>query len=283
MMWWTSYHSYTKNRLSLHHADFHGKYLLDSAYSSPNHHLLWLAAGAGLHNENIKALSISTDFIIHDCYHVCCRPDNHYAIYQHWSIDPWRDKGIRRNQANCYKIIDILIYEALGSCQRRTSIKAHENLCVSHSHLISINCAISFFTMLTNILTVAALCASALAHAEHEHQVPIAGPHKSLWYNTLPGDGGTQVRSTGGNLWELADRNQADSVFSGISTFGRLPYSPCLATDDVKYDIAFIGMFWFLPTFYCLEKSYAYWFVCRSSVWHRNFVPTGSSIRPIGN
>ncbi|KAM0194928.1 hypothetical protein ACHAPC_000744 [Botrytis cinerea] len=79
--------------------------------------------------------------------------------------------------------------------------------------------------MLTNILTVAALCASALAHAEHEHQVPIAGPHKSLWYNTLPGDGGTQ----------------ADSVFSGISTFGRLPYSPCLATDDVKYDIAFIG------------------------------------------
>ncbi|KAK6607686.1 arginase [Botrytis cinerea] len=72
--------------------------------------------------------------------------------------------------------------------------------------------------MLTNILTVAALCASALAHAEHEHQVPIAGPHKSLWYNTLPGDGGTQ----------------ADSVFSGISTFGRLPYSPCLATDDVN-------------------------------------------------
>jgi agmatinase len=35
-------------------------------------------------------------------------------------------------------------------------------------------------------------------------------------------------------------------VFSGISTFGRLPYSPCLATDDVKYDIAFIGT---SPTF----------------------------------
>jgi hypothetical protein len=30
-------------------------------------------------------------------------------------------------------------------------------------------------------------------------------------------------------------------VFSGISTFGRLPYYPCLASDDVKYDIAFIG------------------------------------------
>ncbi|PQE05817.1 Agmatinase 1 protein [Rutstroemia sp. NJR-2017a BVV2] len=78
--------------------------------------------------------------------------------------------------------------------------------------------------MYTNVLTVAALAAGALAHGDHAGQVPIAGPHKALWYNTLPGDGGTQ----------------ADSVFSGISTFGRLPYSPCLATDDVKYDIAFI-------------------------------------------
>ncbi|KAL6719504.1 hypothetical protein ACLMJK_003744 [Lecanora helva] len=60
------------------------------------------------------------------------------------------------------------------------------------------------------------------AHYDHEHdQTPIAGPHKSLWYNTrrpIPGDGGTQ----------------ADSVFSGISTFGRLPYYPCLASDDEK-------------------------------------------------
>lgn len=35
---------------------------------------------------------------------------------------------------------------------------------------------------------------------------------------------------------------QADSVFSGISTFGRLPYAQCLsAASDAKYDIAFIG------------------------------------------
>lgn len=34
---------------------------------------------------------------------------------------------------------------------------------------------------------------------------------------------------------------QADSVFSGISTFGRLPYQPCLGQKNVKYDIAFIG------------------------------------------
>ncbi|KAI9832277.1 MAG: hypothetical protein M1819_004455 [Sarea resinae] len=80
--------------------------------------------------------------------------------------------------------------------------------------------------MLTNFFFAAGLVAGAIAHADHDHdQEPIAGPHKSLWYNTLPGDGGTQ----------------ADSVFSGISTFGRLPYHPCLASDDVKYDIAFLG------------------------------------------
>ncbi|KAK4219433.1 arginase family-domain-containing protein [Rhypophila decipiens] len=72
-----------------------------------------------------------------------------------------------------------------------------------------------------------ALCVVALAsaHGDHDEQKNIAGPHESLWYNTLPGDGGTQ----------------ADSVFSGISTFGRLPYLPCLASKDITYDIAFIG------------------------------------------
>ncbi|KAM0418982.1 hypothetical protein ACHAPT_012033 [Fusarium lateritium] len=63
-----------------------------------------------------------------------------------------------------------------------------------------------------------------MAHAGHE-QEPLSGPHQSLWYNTLPGDGGTQ----------------ADSVFSGITTFGRLPYQPCLSHSGIKYDIAFIG------------------------------------------
>lgn len=74
---------------------------------------------------------------------------------------------------------------------------------------------------------IATLATIAGAHSNHA-QKPIEGPHKSLWYNTfdnIPGDGGTQ----------------ADSVFSGISTFGRLPYFPCLASDTEKYDIAFIG------------------------------------------
>jgi hypothetical protein len=40
---------------------------------------------------------------------------------------------------------------------------------------------------------VAACASCALAHGTHD-QTPVSGPHKSLWYNTLPGDGGTQVR-----------------------------------------------------------------------------------------
>ena len=41
---------------------------------------------------------------------------------------------------------------------------------------------------------IGALVSVAVAHGEHDHdQEPIQGPHKSLWYNTLPGDGGTQV------------------------------------------------------------------------------------------
>jgi agmatinase len=47
--------------------------------------------------------------------------------------------------------------------------------------------------MLSTTLTVALLAASVIAHGDHADQMPIAGPHKSLWYNTLPGDGGTQV------------------------------------------------------------------------------------------
>ncbi|GAQ09811.1 putative agmatinase 1 [Aspergillus lentulus] len=80
--------------------------------------------------------------------------------------------------------------------------------------------------MITSTLSLLALSAIASAHSDHR-QKAIAGPHQSLWYNTIPGDGGTQ----------------ADSVFSGISTFGRLPYFPCLSSEAEKYDIAFIGEF----------------------------------------
>ncbi|KAH7146332.1 arginase family-domain-containing protein [Dactylonectria macrodidyma] len=79
--------------------------------------------------------------------------------------------------------------------------------------------------MISTTLFTLGCAALVAAHAGHEDQVPILGPLQSLWYNALPGDGGTQ----------------ADSVFSGITTFGRLPYLPCLSHSDIKYDIAFIG------------------------------------------
>ncbi|KAK4168902.1 arginase family-domain-containing protein [Cladorrhinum sp. PSN259] len=75
-----------------------------------------------------------------------------------------------------------------------------------------------------NLLALSLAATAVSAHGDH-NQKTIAGPHESLWYNILPGDGGTQ----------------ADSVFSGISTFGRLPYLPCLSHKDISYDIAFIG------------------------------------------
>lgn len=48
--------------------------------------------------------------------------------------------------------------------------------------------------MLCKHLPLLALAAYVVAHDNHE-QIPVEGPHKSLWYNTLPGDGGTQVRT----------------------------------------------------------------------------------------
>lgn len=84
---------------------------------------------------------------------------------------------------------------------------------------------IALATMIASTLSLLALSTVASAHSSHSQTPLAAGPLQKLWYNTLPGDGGTQ----------------ADSVFSGISTFGRLPYFPCLASEDEKYDIAFIG------------------------------------------
>lgn len=46
--------------------------------------------------------------------------------------------------------------------------------------------------MYASLLTLVAISAIASAHGNHD-QSPVTGPHKQLWYNTLPGDGGTQV------------------------------------------------------------------------------------------
>jgi agmatinase len=46
--------------------------------------------------------------------------------------------------------------------------------------------------MMLKSLTLLALFTGVYAHGNHD-QVPLEGPHKGLWYNYLPGDGGTQV------------------------------------------------------------------------------------------
>lgn len=43
-------------------------------------------------------------------------------------------------------------------------------------------------------LLVLGYAAIAAAHGDHS-QKSLSGPHESLWYNSLPGDGGKQVRS----------------------------------------------------------------------------------------
>lgn len=43
--------------------------------------------------------------------------------------------------------------------------------------------------------TIFSFAAAVAAHSDHATQEPIEGPHQGLWYNTLPGDGGTQVRA----------------------------------------------------------------------------------------
>ena len=46
--------------------------------------------------------------------------------------------------------------------------------------------------MYSKALLALGLAAVATAHSDHD-QTPLSGPHDGLWYNTLPGDGGTQV------------------------------------------------------------------------------------------
>jgi hypothetical protein len=50
--------------------------------------------------------------------------------------------------------------------------------------------------MLLKSLTALSFVSVAVAHGAHDHdQEPMAGPLQSLWYNTLPGDGGKQVKT----------------------------------------------------------------------------------------
>lgn len=48
-------------------------------------------------------------------------------------------------------------------------------------------------TMVSPVLSLLSFAAVVAAHSNHAQQ-PVSGPHGGLWYNTIPGDGGTQVR-----------------------------------------------------------------------------------------
>ena len=59
----------------------------------------------------------------------------------------------------------------------------------------------------------AALAAGVSAHGDHSQEAFKEGPHKSLWYNTLPGDGGTQV----------SDQTLSEALFAAVDfSVGRL-------------------------------------------------------------
>lgn len=48
--------------------------------------------------------------------------------------------------------------------------------------------------MVSRSILALCLAAAVYGHGDHDdHQKSMSGPHQSLWYNTIPGDGGTQV------------------------------------------------------------------------------------------
>ena len=49
--------------------------------------------------------------------------------------------------------------------------------------------------MLRSSFIASCLAAAVAAHGDHNQKI-VAGPHQGLWYNNLPGDGGTQVSLT---------------------------------------------------------------------------------------
>jgi len=51
------------------------------------------------------------------------------------------------------------------------------------------------YKMLCKRILALSWALSVASHGDHEHQKAVSGPLDSIWYNTLPGDGGTQVKT----------------------------------------------------------------------------------------
>ena len=84
------------------------------------------------------------------------------------------------------------------------------------------------------------------AHDDHDHdtQMPLGYvkyPYQAQYY---PGDneGAYTITSLICLVADIARLVTADSIFSGITTFAKLPWVQCLGKDrDTPFDIAFIG------------------------------------------
>lgn len=113
-------------------------------------------------------------------------------------------------------------------------------------------------TMLKIFGTIAALAAAVRAHGDHgSDQEPLQGPHKSLWYNTLPGDGGTQVRAASVISQEFP---QLIILTGGFSLLWHLDFRPSTILPmprDGRREVR-----------HCLH---------RSSFRHRHIIPTRCS------
>ena len=94
----------------------------------------------------------------------------------------------------------------------------------------------------------------------------------------------TDGKNTGESLSWHDLSQQADSVFSGITTFGRLPYVPCLHAKDEKYDIAFLGttLHPYIPHPHQFPLTvHSHW--SRRPLRHRNILPARRTLRPLRN
>lgn len=100
----------------------------------------------------------------------------------------------------------------------------------------------------STVVVCAILAGGVLSHDGHDHadQMPL-GYVKYPYQAAYPGD--NEGRSTGvvtliSRLTKSLDIGTvtADSIFSGITTFAKLPWVQCLTKDKEElFDIAFIG------------------------------------------
>lgn len=118
--------------------------------------------------------------------------------------------------------------------------------------------------MFKSIAGILALASLSAAHGDHD-QIPMAGPHKDFWYNTLPGDGGTQVsRWVTVNIHHRdLETNRHDTLLLGWFSILRNIHLRSLALFP-------------LPVHRCREVRYCF---PRCSLRYWNLIPTRCTIR----